>query len=133
MHGPLIQPSHVFTREEALAAGYSADAIRHRIDRGTWLRLRHGVFVEGSAWAALAADPSRQLALEVAAVQRSLNVPVWAAGPTAATLHGADVLRPSSLLRSSPMSVLGAVEDLVTPSSELPFPLLTAPSPTASR
>ena len=99
MHAPLIEPSPVFTREEALAAGHTADAIRHRLETGTWRRLRRGIYVEGAHWAALGADPARQLALSVAAVQRRLTVPAWAAGLTAASLLGADVLTHPALLR----------------------------------
>ena len=96
---PLVEPYLGFTREEALAAGHSADAIRHRLETGTWRRLRRGHYVEQSSWDALARHPSRQFALSVAAVQRCLNVSTWAAGLTAATLHGAEVLTPSAMLR----------------------------------
>ena len=99
MHAPLTGPYLGFTRGEALAAGHTADAIRHRLETGMWRRLRRGHYVEQSSWDALAAHPSRQVALSVAAAQRCLNVHTWAAGLTAATLHGADVLTAPAMLR----------------------------------
>ncbi len=99
MRAALVEPSPVFTRAEARRAGFTADAIRHRLDTGAWRRLRRGIYVERSHWDALASDPRRRHALSVAAVQRCLAVPTWAAGLTAATLHGADVLTEPAVLR----------------------------------
>ena len=75
MRTPPVVSVPLFTRAEALAAGHTADAIRHRLETGTWRRLRRGIYVAG---AASATDPTSQFALRVAAV-RCLNVPSWAA------------------------------------------------------
>jgi hypothetical protein len=79
----------VFRRSQARAAGYSEDAIRHRLATGRWQRVRAGWYVEAALWSARESVDGGLTSLRVAALQRSLGGRSWAAGLTAASLRGA--------------------------------------------
>jgi hypothetical protein len=55
-----------FTYAQALKAGYTAEAIRYRVCRRRWVRLRRGVLAEREVWAAAQASRHAEHALEVA-------------------------------------------------------------------
>ncbi|MCO5974003.1 type IV toxin-antitoxin system AbiEi family antitoxin domain-containing protein [Actinoallomurus soli] len=56
----------VFTRRQALAAGYGARAVRNRLAAGVWLARRRGVYVTRALWNA--SDAVGRHAIDVAAV-----------------------------------------------------------------
>ena len=82
----------VFTRQDALAAGYTPAAIRNLVGTGRWRRLRRGAYVE--AWRYQRGDERQRHGFEVAAALVTLRER-GAAGSheSAARLHGIDLLR----------------------------------------
>ncbi len=77
----------VFTRAEALAAGFSPEAIRHKLRSGQWIVVRRGVYTTAEAYAA-----SPQLVDAAAACRADPEAVVcrqWAAA-----LLGVPLLRP---------------------------------------
>ena len=89
MHPDLIvaaaRHGGAFTRQEALACGYSPAAIRYRLRTGRWLAPHPGVYVDRAAWEA------DRLRVTAAAACRSLPGTV-ASHTTAALLRGIAVL-----------------------------------------
>lgn len=81
-----------FTRADAVAAGFSAGAIRARIRDGEWVPLRRGVYVERSVLVAVTNAPDRRHALDVAVVLRTLRRDALAAGTSAARILGLETL-----------------------------------------
>lgn len=81
-----------FTRAQALAAGYTPSRIRRLLADGAWVVMRHGIYVPRSTVTALAGDPRRRHALEVAAVLLALGRDAVGAGSSAAWILGLDVL-----------------------------------------
>lgn len=75
----------VFYRKQALAAGWSAGEIRRKLDRGEWVRARHGAYAETSFWEHLD-EHGRHLLVARAAVGAVGGRSVLC-GPTAAVLH----------------------------------------------
>jgi len=76
-----------FTRADALAAGHTPGAIRVRLRRGDWRRVRTGVYVVRAEWDAAAGNPASAHALRVFAALRVVSAAV-ASGTSAAILHG---------------------------------------------
>ncbi|GAB3425221.1 type IV toxin-antitoxin system AbiEi family antitoxin domain-containing protein [Flindersiella endophytica] len=48
--GLSMEQSGLFTRQQALESGYDSDEIRRLVDKGEWLRIRTGVYVEQGLW-----------------------------------------------------------------------------------
>jgi hypothetical protein len=59
------------TRADALAAGHTPGAIRVRLRRGDWRRVRTGVYVGRAEWDAAAGNPASAHALRVSAALAS--------------------------------------------------------------
>jgi hypothetical protein len=66
----LIAEHGVFTRKEALAAGYHDHAIEGLVRSGAWVRVRRGAYVFGDGWAWLS-DNERYAILCRAAVRQA--------------------------------------------------------------
>lgn len=76
----------VFYRWQALRAGWSAGAIRRKLDAGEWVRARHGAYAEASSWDRL--DALGRHLLVARAAMGALAGESVLCGPTAAVLHG---------------------------------------------
>jgi hypothetical protein len=88
----------VFTRRQALEAGYTSDTIVHRLRTGQWLALRRGVYVERRRYEACTTEPERH-ALSIAAAVLTLNAcDTIASHQSAALLHGLSLLQPPELV-----------------------------------
>ena len=83
----LIAAHGVFTRKEALAAGYHDHAIARLVRSGAWVRVRRGAYVLGDEWAALT-DNQRYAVLCRAAV-RQANTRVVLSHMSSANEYGA--------------------------------------------
>jgi hypothetical protein len=83
----LVVEHGVFTRKEALAAGYHDRAIKNLVGGGAWVRVRRGAYVFGEAWAELT-DNQRYAVLCRAAV-RQANSEVVLSHVSAAGEYGA--------------------------------------------
>lgn len=81
-----------FTRAQAIAAGYSAARIRRLLADGTWVVVRHGVYLLASVLTAAADDPERRHALEVSALLLAMGRDAVGAGSSAARILGLDTL-----------------------------------------
>lgn len=79
----------VFTRGDALRCGYSERAVRAKVARGVWLRIRRGCYLDAGG-----GGGAVTLAHRVAAVRRTCGVDAVASGPTAVALHGMALLDP---------------------------------------
>ena len=66
----LVAEHGVFTRKEALAAGYHDHAIKGLVKSGAWVRVRRGAYVFGDGWAGLS-DKERYAVLCRAAVRQA--------------------------------------------------------------
>jgi hypothetical protein len=66
----LVAEHGVFTRKEALAAGYHDHAIQGLVRNGAWVRVRRGAYVFGDGWAGLS-DNQRYAVLCRAAVRQA--------------------------------------------------------------
>ncbi len=76
----------VFTRADAIAAGYTPGEVRSRLDRGTWVRLRRGIY----ALTALPGEDRRLMAAALAALPASAAL----SHSSAAQLHGLPLIGP---------------------------------------
>ena len=75
----------VFTRAEALAAGFDGRQVDARVRRGEWTPLRRGVYSETHR---LPADPAERHAADVAAAARATRQDVVGSHESAALIHG---------------------------------------------
>ncbi|GAA4608022.1 hypothetical protein GCM10023195_31030 [Actinoallomurus liliacearum] len=83
----------VFSRRQALAAGYGTRAIRDRLAAGSWLARRRGVYVTRALWDA--SDVIDRHAIDVAAAILSFRRPdAVASHRSAARIHGIETLKP---------------------------------------
>jgi hypothetical protein len=80
----------VFTRAQAMAAGYTERQVRLLVDAGLWASLRHGILVDGEQLA-LANDQSRAV-LDIAAARLTLAIPTVGGDRSAASAHGLPLL-----------------------------------------
>jgi hypothetical protein len=80
----------VFTRGEALAAGWSPRSIRTRLARHDWIELAPGRYADAAVWTE--ANPTERHRLR--ALARALGRDVVLFGPSAAAAHGFALLRP---------------------------------------
>jgi hypothetical protein len=80
----------VFTRADALAAGYTSEEIRGRLAAGRWVRLRRGAYTVPSRGAA--PDPRREHLLRAAATLAVLGSQPVASHRTAAVVLGVPLL-----------------------------------------
>ena len=87
-----------FSREDALAAGYTAAEIRSRLESGAWLRLRRGRYVSAEL-AETTTDPLARYRLDCWAALAVLDSAVAVSHRSAALLHGLD-LHPTSRQRA---------------------------------
>lgn len=88
----------VFTRREAIEAGYTPAAIVHRVRMGRWLALRRGIYVERRHYDACTTEPELH-ALHVAAAVLALDAgDTVASHQSAALLHGLTLLQPPALV-----------------------------------
>lgn len=83
---------HVFTRPDA--SHLSDEAIRWRLAKGWWTRLARGVYAETAVVEAVADDPLRRHALDVAAERLRRHRPTVISHESAARFHGLTLLRP---------------------------------------
>ena len=83
----LVAEHGVFTRKEALAAGYHDHAIAGLVRAGVWVRVRRGAYVFGDGWAGLT-DNERYGVLCRAAV-RQANARVVLSHTSSANEYGA--------------------------------------------
>lgn len=79
---------HIITRGEALAAGLTPAAIRHRLEAGQWRRARRGIYVVDPAAANDAEAAHRD---SVAAALIAFGPGAVASHESAAILHGIDL------------------------------------------
>jgi hypothetical protein len=82
--------SGVFTRAQAMAAGYTGRQIRLLVEAGLWARLRHGILVDAEQLA-LADDQARAV-LDVAAARLTVSMPTVGSDRSAASAHGLPLL-----------------------------------------
>jgi hypothetical protein len=82
----------VFSRDEALACGWTPRAIRTRLDSRTWIALGPGRYAEAATWAACDATGQHRLR----AIARGLGRRVVLVGPSAAAVHGYPLLQPGT-------------------------------------
>ncbi|RZS87123.1 hypothetical protein EV189_2545 [Motilibacter rhizosphaerae] len=87
----LLDTTRPFTRAAALRAGYSQDEVRHRLRRGLWVRLRHGVYMDAEAHRSLRTPAERHRALVLAHLLK-LGPGGVASHRSAALLHGLPLL-----------------------------------------
>jgi very-short-patch-repair endonuclease len=85
-----------FSRQDALAAGYSPAEIRSRLDSGIWLRLRRGRYVDA---AARPSDGLTGYRLDCWAALSAMDGPAVVSHNSATLLHGRD-LHPDARLRT---------------------------------
>ncbi|MEP6464429.1 MAG: type IV toxin-antitoxin system AbiEi family antitoxin domain-containing protein [Frankiaceae bacterium] len=108
----------VFTRQQALAAGYHPSAIDRRLRSGGWLRLRHGIYADR------ALEPIERHRYEVAAALLALRDPTLVASRfSAARLHRLDFLVPPPVgvdLAGPPPTGRRDLDRLVVRPAELP-------------
>lgn len=77
----------VFSRDQALRAGYSPDEIRARLRDGAWRRIRHGVYF------VTAPTDSREAHLRACAAAMLVAGPTSiVTGPSACLVHGLDLV-----------------------------------------
>lgn len=139
MRPPLVRlaarQGGAFTTAQALAAGYSRDAIRHRVDSGRWSRLGRGVL------AVRCEDdldrPWQPLVRECWAALLAHRDAVVGYG-TAARLHGLDTYRPIEgleLVRPAGRGRTPARGTVTVQSAELPAGQVSEPHgvPSTSR
>lgn len=77
----------VFTRAQAMAAGYTADEIRTRLRAETWSRVRHGVYQGGPSSGARETHLRQCWAATLVAGSTSVI-----SGPSACVVHGVDLV-----------------------------------------
>lgn len=75
----------VFTRAEAVEAGFPAPAIDALVRSGAWIALRRGVYAEADR---LPADRAERHAADVAAAARATAKEVVGSHESAALVHG---------------------------------------------
>lgn len=86
-----------FSRHQAVQAGYTHKAIRHRLRKGAWVRLRAGVYAEREPLTSY--GPRRRYALEAAAAVLAVrSVAAVVSHRSAAYLHGLGLLSPPSVV-----------------------------------
>jgi hypothetical protein len=83
-----------FTPAQAHAARFSDAEIRSLLRSGEWVVLRRGAYAEASLLEAVANDPERRHALDVAALLLVLEHPAVAATTSAAQIFGLEFLTP---------------------------------------
>jgi very-short-patch-repair endonuclease len=86
-----------FTRQQAVDAGYTPDAIRHRLRAGLWVALRRGVYVHRSLYDGCAGDRERHALNVAAAVLTVGGACAVGSHQSAALLHGLDLPQPPAL------------------------------------
>lgn len=93
---PLADPQlpQVFTREHATAVGLSRSQCETRLARGTWRRLRRGVFCTAATWAAADARGRNRLASWAGLLR--LDGDAWLSHVSAAAAHGLPLPRADS-------------------------------------
>lgn len=84
--------SGVFTRAQAMAAGYDEDAIRSQVRRRHWVVLRRGVYVEREVFDATAGDVRARHLLHTWAALLRLDGPVVASHDSGALNLGLRLL-----------------------------------------
>jgi hypothetical protein len=81
----------LFTTAQALAAGYDPKEIRRELNRGEWVRIRRGIYIEA---AATSAEPALAHVIAARAVLLRLRPPVAVSHLSAAAVYGFDLLEP---------------------------------------
>ena len=82
----------IFTTAQALAAGHTKGAVRHKLSTGEWLALRRGLYVDATAVATL-----KLPSLEIAAALGAMHPGAVASHWSAAHLFGIKTLASPSL------------------------------------
>ena len=80
----------VFSRAQAMAAGYTGRQVRLLVQAGLWTSMRHGILVDAEQLA-LADDQARAV-LDVAAARLTLAIPTVGSDRSAASAHGLPLL-----------------------------------------
>jgi hypothetical protein len=91
-HAPALGLDHeptILLRREAIEAGLSDAALRRATKAGELVRVRHGAYVDGAAWAG--ADQRERHVIVARAVHRTHEDRVAFSHHTAAVLHGLDL------------------------------------------
>ena len=83
---PRLEESGSILRREAMELGLSPEDIRRLVDKGVWLRIRRGTYVERESWGRLA--PEQQHLVTARAVLRGLDQPAVLGHVSAAIAHG---------------------------------------------
>ena len=78
----------VFTHAQALASGYTPRQVKHRVARGSWVRLRRGVLADAQTHAAAAGDPVQAHLLRASAVVATIGRAAWLSHHSAALAWG---------------------------------------------
>jgi very-short-patch-repair endonuclease len=86
-----------FTREEALACGWTARAIRTQLKRAAWCQLASGRYVEAGVYGCLAQSQQHALVALATGLDRSLVIK----RDSAACVHNFDVARTPRLVSAS--------------------------------
>ena len=84
----LAQQRGLFTAAQVRSAGITDDERRHRLDRGEWIRVRRGIYIQAETWQGLPTLVARHR-LQVVAAQLALDRPSWASGHSAFFVHDA--------------------------------------------
>src|SRR5512135_3715420 len=93
----------LFSPDDALAAGYTAGQVHHRIRAGHGRRLAKGCYASGDRLDSLAERPRLRHALAVMAALRRIRAPAAASGLSAAFLLGVSDREPTSVeLKAAP-------------------------------
>jgi hypothetical protein len=80
-----------FTRAQALECGYTGRQIRLLVDTGLWIRLRHGILVDGNQL--LASSQSGRALLDIAGAALTLGRPSAGADRSALLAHGLPLMQ----------------------------------------
>src|SRR5690349_6186846 len=106
MHDPRVHPDAdgllacartqggAFTVAQAREHGFSPAAVRHRVRRGRWRRLRRGVLTDGELWDGL--TPAAQQLCQAWAAVLALGPGAVVSHGTAALLHRMPTYGPAS-------------------------------------
>lgn len=86
---PPLEESGSILRREAMELGLSPEDIRRLVDKGIWLRIRRGTYVEREPWGLL--SPEQQHLVTARAVLRGLDEPAVLGHVSAAVAHGLPV------------------------------------------
>lgn len=82
----------VFTRQTAIAFGYTSAHVRHRVKTGVWVQLRRGILTTRQLHCRMSSTSQGRHWLEVVAAITSLDAPAWASHGSARLLLGLPLL-----------------------------------------